>query len=306
LSEKDVVMNERRFRVEDDIEGTAEEQLWKTAFERHPYHWPTLGWMQDIEGLTTDDCREFYQRYYAPNNASLVLVGDLNEQKALTLISEAYGKLAPSVLPIEDLEPEAPQTEERHVELNLPTETEKLFLGFKSPAVGDANHVVASLLIEILCGGPASRLSRRLVRHDQIASDVGGFIGPHRDPSLMEISVAARKGVRAEALRAAIDEELTRIQQEAIPEAELNRAKARMELGLLGGLESADGKASTIGFYQTLLGRPAAAFERMEELERLTSSDLLRVARSILHPRGCTSVIVRKTVETSPALESSL
>lgn len=304
LSEKDVVMNERRFRVEDDIEGTAEEQLWKTAFERHPYHWPTLGWMKDIEGLTTDDCREFYQRYYAPNNASLVIVGDLNEQKALRLISETYGKLAPSVLPLEEIEPEEPQMEERHVELNLPTETEKLFLGFKSPAVGDANHVVASLLIEVLCGGPASRLRRRLVRHDQIASDVGGFIGPHRDPSLMEISVAARRGVRAETLRAAIDEELTRIQQEAITEAELNRAKARMELGLLGGLESADGKASTIGFYQTLLGRPAAAFERMEELERLTPSDLLRVARSILHPRGCTSVVVRKNTETPPASES--
>jgi len=305
VSEKDVVMNERRYRVEDDVEGTAEEHLWKTAFEHHPYNWPTLGWMQDIEGLTTDDCREFYRRYYAPNNASLILVGDLNEHKTLSLISKAYGKVAPSLLPLEDIQPEAPQTEERQVELNLPTETEKLFLGFKSPALGDANHVAASLLIELLCGGPTSRLRRRLVRRDQIASDVGGFIGPHRDPSLMEMSVSARQGVRAEVLRAAIDEELTRIQQEPVTDAEMRRAKARMELGLLGGLESADGKASTIGFYQTLLGRPAAAFERMEELERLTPSDILRVARSILHPRGCTSVVVRTNSEASPIEESA-
>lgn len=292
-SEKEVVMNERRYRVEDDVDGTVDELLWKTAFTHHPYHSPTLGWMKDIEGLTTEDCEEFYRSYYAPNNASLILVGDLNEAQTLKMISASYGALSPMVLPFEDIQPEPAQTEERRVELIQPTETEKLALGFKGPALGEPDHLVAGLLLEILCGGSASRLKRRLIRHDQIASDVGGTVGPHRDPSLIEIGAGAREGIAAEQLRAVIDEELQRVRSNAVSEAELSRARARIELSLLGGLETADGKASTIGFYQTVLGRPAAAFERLEALQRISPSDVLLVARRYLHNGGLTAIYVR-------------
>ncbi len=293
-SEKEVVKNERRYRVEDDVEGLVEETLWKTAFEVHPYHWPTIGWMKDIEGFTTEDCEKFYRTYYAPNNAALILVGDLSVGKTLSLISKLYGSIPPSLLPVEEAEPEPPQTREKRLELSLPTPTEKLVLGYKGPALGDADHGACSLLMEILTGGSASRLQRRLIRSDKLAADVSGHVGPHRDPSLIELSFAARTTIIAEDLLCAVDEELTRIQTEPVSVEEVERAVARMELGLIGGMETADGKASVIGFYQTVLGRPGAVFDRLEELSRLGPSDVLRAARRFLRPSARTVILVRR------------
>src|SRR5882672_10352091 len=116
-SEKEVVANERRYRVEDDVEGLANELLYKTAFQRHPYRWPTIGWMEDIQGFTPEDCAAFYRTYYAPNNATVVVAGDVRERDLLLAIRDAYGDIPRSVIPSEDIVPEAPQLEERVVEL---------------------------------------------------------------------------------------------------------------------------------------------------------------------------------------------
>src|SRR5690606_21289100 len=112
-SEKEVVKNERRHRVDDDVEGYVEELLWKTAFNKHSYHWPTIGWMADIDGFTIEDCQDFYRTYYAPNNATIVIVGDLNEYQTLALLRDCYGIIPSSEIPTEDIEPEPAQTEER-------------------------------------------------------------------------------------------------------------------------------------------------------------------------------------------------
>mgnify|MGYP006383810249 CR=1 FL=1 len=109
-SEKEVVANERRYRVEDDVEGAVSETLWSTAFQSHAYQWPTIGWMADIEAFTTEDCQDFYRTYYAPNNASIVVVGDVTEAALLAKVQKAYGHLAPSTMPLEDVRPEPPQT----------------------------------------------------------------------------------------------------------------------------------------------------------------------------------------------------
>lgn len=96
VSEKEVVANERRMRVDDDIEGAANEILYKTAFTCHPYHWPTIGWMTDIENFTPDDCVAFYETFYAPNNATIVIVGDVREPDVLQRIRDAYGPSSPA------------------------------------------------------------------------------------------------------------------------------------------------------------------------------------------------------------------
>jgi zinc protease len=292
-SEKEVVANERRYRVEDDVEGSVSELLWATAFTRHAYRWPTIGWMRDIEGFEIGDCLEFYRTFYAPNNATIVAVGDVTEEALLSRISAAYGALEPSVLPLEDVEPEPPQTEERRREVEKPTETEKLAVGYHSPAMGDFDHPALSLLAEILFGGRASRVHQRLVRELEIASEARVFVGPFRDPGLLEIYASARGSHTAEELLTAIDAELERVREEPIAQAEIDRARARVELSLFAGLETADGKASTLGFYDTVLGRPAAAFERMEALERVTASDLRRVARRYLVRDRRSLVLVR-------------
>jgi zinc protease len=293
VAEKDVVMNERRFRVDDDVDGTIDEALWKTAFREHPYRWPTIGWMEDIVAFEVKDCMDFYRTYYSPGNACLVLVGDFSEEGALGAISQAYGTLPPAVLPIEQPAVEPAQTEERRLELFLPTTTEKLTVGYRGPSLGDPEHVWLTLLMEVLAGGPASRLKKRLIRDEPAASDIRASVGPHRDPSLIEFSFAARQDVSAERLLAVLDEEIARLHQAPPSQEELERAQARSKLHLLSGLESADGKASTIGFYETVVRRPSAAFERLELMSRAELGDLWRVARKYLRPQERTVIIAK-------------
>src|SRR6185436_7115526 len=129
-SEKEVVANERRMRVDDDVEGTANEVLYKTAFTKHPYHWPTIGWMADIEAFTPEDCTAFYKTFYAPNNATVVVVGDVVEKDVLTRIAQAYGPIPAADIPEEDTHPEPPQHEPREITFKKPTPSEKLLIGY--------------------------------------------------------------------------------------------------------------------------------------------------------------------------------
>src|SRR5580698_1859236 len=159
-SEKEVVANERRYRVDDDVEGLANELLYKTAFESHPYRWPTIGWMDDIQGFTPEDCAAFYRTYYAPNNATIVVVGDVRERDLLVAIRDAYGSIPAQIIPAEDIVPEPYQREARELEVRKPTATQKLLLAFKGPALGDADHATMTVLSEVLFAGRASRLYR--------------------------------------------------------------------------------------------------------------------------------------------------
>ncbi|HEY2404886.1 MAG TPA: pitrilysin family protein [Polyangiaceae bacterium] len=300
-SEKEVVSNERRYRVEDDVEGAVSELLWATAFREHAYRWPTIGWMKDIEGFTTEDCAAFYRTFYAPNNAVLVIVGDVSEAQLLKRLSGAYGHIPGALLPLEDVHPEPPQLEERRVEIKKPTSTEKIALGYHSPAMGDFDYPALSLLAEILFGGRASRLYQRLVRDLELASEVRAFVGPFRDPGLFEVYASAREGKTGEQLLSVIDEEFARAQREPVSEAEIARASARLELSFLAGLETVDGKASTLGFFDTVLGRPGLGFERLEATRRLTASDLLRVARRYLLARQRSTILVRPDLSAERA-----
>lgn len=301
-TEKDVVANERRYRVDDDIEGATSELLWSTAFTKHSYRWPTIGWMPDIQGFCPEDCAEFYAVYYAPNNASIVVVGDFNLASLVERIGVAYAPLQASQPRIEDVTPEPPQLSERRLTIEKPTPTEKLVLGYRGPALGDFDHIALGVLSEVLCGGRPSRLIRRLVHELEIATDVRMFVGPFRDPGLIEVSITARDDTRSEDLLAILDEEFDLIRSTPASPEEIQRALSRIELGLFAGLDTVDGKASTLGFYETLLGRPAAAFERLEAMLRCDANDLLRVARRFLQPESRTVVFVRRTgpVEAAP------
>jgi len=291
-SEREVVMNERRFRVDDDVEGAANEVLYKTAFTVHPYHWPTIGWMQDIERYTPEDCEAFYRTYYAPNNATVVVVGDVREEELLARIQATYGKLASSVIPAEDMQPEPPQSEPREVVLKKPTATEKLFLAFPGPALGDVDHSALTVLNEVLFGGRASRLHRALIIEREIATEVRGWVSAFRDPGLYETYATAREGHTTEELQAVIEAELAKAKSELVTDDELVRAKARLELSLLQSLETMSGKAEQIGFNEVVLGDPAAGFRRLEAYRRMTASDLRRVARRYFTDRARTIVRV--------------
>jgi zinc protease len=281
-SEKEVVANERRQRVEDDVDGSVSELLYKEAFTTHGYGTPTIGWMADIQGFTTEDCAAFYRTYYAPNNATLVVVGDVDLREVLRLAQDNYGHLAPAAIPVEDVRPEPPQVEERRARVQKPTPTPKVAIGYKSPALGDFDHAPLVLLNEILFGGRSSRVHRALVQKQEIASEVRGWVGAFRDPALYDVFLSAREGHTVEELLAALDPIFAEVKRDGVTPAELDRAKARLELGTLQGLETVSGKAEQIGFYETVLGDPAVLFEKLSAYRRATLGDLLRVARRYL------------------------
>jgi zinc protease len=281
-SEKEVVANERRQRVDDDVDGAINELLYKEAFREHAYRCPTIGWMEDIKNLSTEDCVAFYRTYYAPNNATMVIVGDVDLRQALRLVQDHYGYYDPATIPVEDVRPEPPQTAEHRVRITKPTPTQKLAIGYKSPALGDFDHAPLVLLNEILFGGRSSRVHRTLVQQQELASEVRGWVGTFRDPALYDIFLSARAGHTGEELLVELDAILDAVRREPVTQEELDKAKARVELATLQGLETVSGKAEQIGFYETVLGEPGALFERLEAYRRVSLADLLRVARRYL------------------------
>lgn len=301
VSEKEVVANERRMRVDDDVEGTANEILYKTAFTKHPYHWPTIGWMDDIQNFTPEDCEAFYKTYYAPNNATVVVVGDVREADVLEKIRAAYGPIPSSVLPEEDTTPEPHQLEAREVTMKKPTASEKLLLGYRGPALGDADHATLSVLNEVLFGGRACRMYRELVVNRELCTDLRGWVSTFRDPGLYEVYYTARPGVRGEDILPIAEAELMRAREELVTDEELARAKARLELGLLQSLETMSGKAEQIGFYDTVLGDPTAAFRRLEAYRRVTAGELRTAARRYLNNDARTMIRVLPEGDSAPA-----
>jgi zinc protease len=304
-SEKEVVANERRYRVEDDVEGTANELLYKHAFVKHAYHWPTIGWMDDIKNFTPEDCADFYRTYYAPNNATLVVVGAVKIKDVLLKIRDAYGKLAPSAIPVEDTTPEPFQLEERRIEVKKPTASEKVILGYRGPALGDNDHPALVVLSEILFGGRASRLYEKLVIEKELVTDLRGWASTFRDPGLFEMFFYARGEHTCEEILDALEPEVARLHSDVVTNEELDRAKARLELGLVSTLDTVSGKAEQLGFYDTVLGDPAGAFGRLAAYRRVSAGDIRTAARRYLNPQQRTMVIVRRDGAASEGEESA-
>jgi zinc protease len=213
-------------------------------------------------------------------------------------IANAYGYLSPDVIPVEDVHPEPPQTQERVAMLNKPTPTDKVSIGYHGPALGDRDHAPLSLLADILFGGRASRVHRALVQEAEIATDIRGWVGSFRDPGLFEMNLIARPGRTSQELIEALDRQLQLVLADPVQEEELERAKARAELGLIRGLETCAGKAEQIAFFATVLDDPAGAFRRLQQIRGTDRTDVLRVARRYLSASSRTVIAVHPTADS--------
>lgn len=300
-SEIEVVANERMLRTDDDVDGTVSELLYKTAFTHHGYHHPTIGWMSDIRAFTPADCDAFYGAYYAPNNAVLVVAGDIKPKSLLEKIDAAYGAMPASQLPHEEVVPEPAQREARYVEITRTTPNEKIALAFKGPALGDVDHIALSVLAEVLFGGRASRMYRKLVAELELASDVRGWVSTFRYPGLFEMNATARDGVTAEQVLLVLHTEIVRLHEELVTPQELERAVARIELGSLQGMETPSGKAEQAGMHELVLGDPAASWKRLAACRNVTAAELRYVARAYLKTETSTTVVVRVSAEVEEA-----
>ena len=280
-SEKEVVQNERRFRVDDDVEGAVSEKLYALAFKQHPYHHPTIGWMKDIEGFTPADCRSFYRTYYAPNNATIVAAGNYDERKLLAMVQARYGAIPAAYVPPPPSVVEPPQLHERVKTMRAATPTEKVAVGYRAPAFGDPDYAALSLLNELLFVGRGSRMFQRLVRKEQLAAELHAGIAPFIDPGLYDIWVGLRPGKRAKSALRVLDEELERACERRVSAIDLERVKNRAELGFLMSLETVGGKAEQLGFYETVMGDAAQLFVRLSQFRTITAEDVQRVARRV-------------------------
>jgi zinc protease len=299
-SEREVVANERRFRVDDDVEGFLAEELFKLAFERHPYHHPTIGWMKDILGLTLEDCRDFYRTFYAPNNATLVLAGAFERAQALTLIEEHYGRIRASSIPDVAVPEEPPQAGERRARYGKPVAADRMLVGYRAPAQGHADWLPLLFANELLLGGPSSRLWRRLIVVEECAAQAQGMVMPFQHPGLYEIVVSMKRGHRATEAEAALDEEIARLASDPIPDAELEKVRNRVETDFWCELETADGKAEALGHYETVVGDYRRLFDFATRAESITAEDVKRAVRTYLGREGRTLVVAEPSGEAPP------
>ncbi|HTM22174.1 MAG TPA: pitrilysin family protein, partial [Kofleriaceae bacterium] len=290
-SEREVVMNERRERVDDDVDGFLSEELFRAAFTVHPYRWPTIGWMEDLEQLALPEVQRFYRTYYAPNNATLVVVGDFAEERLLDLVEARYRAIAPADIPAPAAIVEPPLTAERRLRFPRPVQGERLLVGWRSPAQAEADWAALDVIDKLLTGGPSSRLYKRLVIDEELASAVDGGPLPFRDPSLYEMSVHLTREASADRVLAVIDDELARLRAEPAPAAELAKVHSCVETDFWSALTTVDGKAEALGHYETTLGDFAELFAMADRLAAVDAAAVTAAAARWLDPGRRTVVI---------------
>ncbi len=304
-SEREVVANERRFRVDDDVEGFLSEELFKLAFARHPYHHPTIGWMSDIHAISTDDARRFYRTFYAPNNAVLVVAGDFAPEAALEAIERHYGGIPSSTIPEASVAAEPAQAVERRARFAKPVAADRVLFAYKAPAQGDPEWLPLLFAQELLLGGASSRLYRKLVIVDEAAAGAQGMVAPFRDPGVYEIVVSMKRGRSAAEAEAALDAEVARLIEQPIPAAEMDKVRNRMETDFWDNLETADGKAEALGHYETTLGDYRRLFEVAARVQAITAEDVRRAAEAWLRKEQRTVVVAEPSGEEAEEEEAA-
>lgn len=290
-SERDVVTNERRERVEDDVDGWLDEQLMAHAFTVHPYRWPTIGWMEDIRALALPEIRAFYRTWYAPNNATIVCVGDFDAAQLRDLVAQHYGHIPAVALPAHAHDAEPEQTRERVIRAPKPIATDRLLMGYKAPGQEDRDWAALEIVSTLLAGCPSSRLYRRLVIEQEAASSIDAQLTPFRDPSLLRLAVTTARGHHAAEIVASIDREIAALVVDPPSAAEVEKAKALAETDFWNALADVDGKAEALGHYETTLGDFRRLTALAERLATVTVDDVARVIRTYLIASRRTVVI---------------
>jgi zinc protease len=289
--ERDVVTNERRERVEDDIDGWLDEQLMATAFDVHPYRWPTIGWMADIRAVTLEQIRAFYRTWYAVNNATLVVVGAIDEADLLAQVVAAYGDLAPAALPDRAALIEPPPSGPRELVSAKPISSDRVLLGWRAVGQAHPDWAALELATTLLAGSPSARLHRRLVIERELVSSVDVQLTPFRDPSLCRVAMTCTRGHRAADAIAVLDEVLAEVVAEGVAPGELMKAKNLTETDFWAQLVDADGKAEALGHHETALGDFRTLAELGQRLAAVTAEDVVRVIATYLVPAARTTIV---------------
>jgi zinc protease len=282
-----VVMEERRLRTDDQPRALLHEKLLSTAFQVHPYRNPIIGWMTDLEHMTVADARDWYEHWYAPNNAVLVVVGDVNPKEVFALAQKHFGKIRPRALPRRKPQEEPAQAGIKRVTVKAPGTLPYLSMAYKAPVLRDPEQDWEPYALEVLAGvldGNASaRLNQRLVRESRIAQSAdAGYDATARGPGLFYLSGTPSEGRSVAELEAALRAEVAKIVQEGVTGEELDRVKAQVTAAHVFQRDSVFYQAMLIGQFE-MVGLSHRDIDRVvAKIREVTPEQVREVAAKYL------------------------
>jgi zinc protease len=292
-----VVMEERRMRTDDEPQSLMNEIMMATIYEEHPYHHPVIGWMSDLEAMTVNDVRNWYQRWYAPNNATLVVAGDVKADEVFALAQRYYGGIPRKVLPARRQYTEPKQVGIKRLVVKAPAELPQLVMAYQAPALRDPKQdwkpYALEMLAGVLDGNESARLNQHLVREQQVASTVGADYDPEsRGPSLFTLEATPSTGKTVQDAEAALRAEIALLVKNGVAEDELKRVKAQVMAAEVYKLDSVFYQAMQIGQLESIgLGYPAIPV-MLEKLQQVTAAQVQQVAAEFLRDDDLTVAVL--------------
>ncbi len=287
--EKQVILEERRLRTDNSPIGKMIEEFLDTAFTTHPYRRPVIGYQEDIKNLTRDDVQQFFQAYYAPNNLTMAIAGDVDPEEVQELAKTYFGRFKTQPQPSQVTKVEPPQTETREVTVDFPSQPWYLE-GYHIPALSHPDYPVYEVISQLLSSGRTSRLYKSLVEEKQVALSAQGFSGFPGDkyPNLMLVYALTSPGTSVDQLAIALRAEIERLKTEPVTHMELEQVKTQLKAGLLRTLDSNMGMARILAEYHAKTGSWRNIFDELAKLEAITPEDIQRVAQTTFIPENRT------------------
>jgi zinc protease len=279
-SERGVIASERRNGVDANNAGLLNEQLWATAFTAHPYQWPVVGWMSDIESWTLDDLTQHFKTGYSPSNATMVVTGDVTLEEIVTLAQKYIEPIpsSPPPPPVRTVEPE--QLGERRIVVRKFAQLPILQMAYHVPATSSPDYYPLQILETVLFSGQSSRMYKRLVDKDQIALSVGGGSDYGFDPTLFTIAAQPKAGVDTVTIEKAIYEELDRVAAQSVTAGEMEKAKNILLSEFYRQIRTISGRSNAIGTYEVFFGDYRKLFSAADDVAKVTTADVQRVAKT--------------------------
>ena len=285
--EMQVVMEERRLRTDDQPQSVVYERLMATAYQDHPYRRPVIGWMDDLQHMTAQDARDWYARWYVPNNATLVVAGDVNAGDVIALAKRYFGAIPARALPTRKPQDEPAQIGEKRIVVKAPAKVPYLLMTWHAPTLKnwekDTAPYALQILAGVLSGNDSARLQQSLVKTQQIAvSASAGYDDVARGPGMFMIDATPAPGKSVGALEKAIRDQLERLQRDGISDAELARVKAQVIAADVFQRDSLFYRAMQLGEYVTAGLPPEALAHRVDKLRAVSAKDVQAAAKQWL------------------------
>ena len=289
-SEREVVKEERRMRTDNSPSGKLIETFYATAYQVHPYRWPVVGWMKDLDAIASGDCEAFFRAHYNPKNISVIVVGALPHEQVFSRVAHHFGGWKAQLRPTRKYPSEPMPTARRERKVHFPTNTPLLLGGWQAPAAKHPDVTALKVLGRILSDGRSSRLYRELVYEKELAQYAAGDVLTHADNSQFYLWSAARPGVAIDAVEAAMIAVVEAVRKNGVSAAELERAKAQAESEMVGRLKKAHGIASLLGWSLMQHGDWRPALGELDRLRAVSAEAVQRVALTYLNPTTITVV----------------